>query len=211
MATHSDTTLAHISHEDLIEALVSIAPGLHGSGTFSPGALRALARYALSMGRIENSVETGSGVSTLLFSNVSERHVTFTVDSGTGSLENVRSSPFFRPEQVEVVEGPSQLTLPRYQFERRFQFALIDGPHGYPFPDLEYYYFYPHIEPGGILVVDDTQIPTIRNLMEFLKADDMWKFEEVVEATAFFRRTDAPVFCPLADGWWEQKYNTGGK
>ena len=32
---------------------------------------------------------------------------------------------------------------------------------------------------------------------------------EVVEQTAFFRRTAADVFHPLCDGWWLQKYNTG--
>ncbi len=38
--------------------------------------------------------------------------------------------------------------------------VLIDGPHGYPFPDMEYYYFYPLIKPGGILIIDDIHIPS---------------------------------------------------
>ena len=192
----------------LVDSIAKIAPNLHGSGTFPERGLRALARHAASLGRIEHSAETGSGASTLLLSHLSQHHIVFTVDSGSGSLENVKSSPLFRPAGVSIVEGPSQLTLPKYAFGAPLQFALIDGPHGYPFPDLEYFYLYPHIETGGILVVDDINIRSIHNLFDFLRADQMWKLEEVVETTAFFRRTAAPTFPPTGDGWWQQKYNT---
>jgi hypothetical protein len=35
----------------------------------------------------------------------------------------------------------------------------------------------------------------------------MFRLDEIVGSTAFFTRTDAPVFNPLGDGWWEQNYN----
>ncbi len=194
----------------LVDAIAEIAPNLHGSGTFPERGLRALARHAASLGRIKHSAETGSGASTLLLSHLSEDHVVFTVDSGSGSLENVKSSPLFRSAGVSIVEGPSQLTLPKHVFGASLQFALIDGPHGYPFPDLEYFYLYPHMETGGILVVDDINIRSIHNLFDFIAADDMWNLEEVVETTGFFRRTAAPTFPPTGDGWWQQKYNTAG-
>jgi len=193
-----------------LDAILRIAPNLHGSGTFSEQSLRALAGHA-SARKIRCSVETGSGASTLLLSQIADWHITFSIDSGSGSLENVKRSPLFRSESVTIVEGPTQLTLPRYQFTEMVQFALIDGPHGYPFPDLEYYYLYPHVERGGMLVVDDLQIRTIHNLFEFLMVDDMWRLEEVVETTAFFVRTDAPTFPPTGDAWWLQKYNNAGK
>jgi hypothetical protein len=195
------------NHNALIERLIGIAPGLHGAGTFSAQVLRVLARYCTENGKIKFSVETGSGASTLLFSNLSEDHVAFTIDSGTGSLENVKISEFFRAENVTIVEGPSQLTVPRYHFSKPIQIALIDGPHAYPFPDLEYFYFYPYIEAGGILILDDIHIKTIHNLLDFLSVDDMWKLEEVVETTAFLRRTNAETFPPTGDGWWLQNYN----
>ncbi len=195
------------SFDRLVQSVVEIAPNLHGSGTFSKAPLRALARYAAQSGGIQCSVETGSGASTLLLSHLSGRHLAFTVDSGTGSLENVKSSPLFRSENVTVIEGPTQLTLPRFSFRDPIQLALIDGPHGFPFPDLDYYYIYPHIERDGVLVLDDIQIRSIHNLFEFLSADDMWHLDEVVENTSFFRRTEAPTFPTTGDGWWLQKYN----
>ncbi len=212
MSKSENVRIRHMSvaaFESTLDSILRIAPTLHGSGTFSEKTLRALARHA-SARKIRCSVETGSGASTLLLSHLADWHIAFTVDSGSGSLENVRRSPLFRPEVVTVVEGPTQLTLPRYQFTETVQFALIDGPHGYPFPDLEYYHIYPHVEPGGMLVLDDIQIRTIHHMFEFLSVDDMWRLEEVVENTAFFARTDAPTFPPTRDRWYLQKYNDSG-
>jgi hypothetical protein len=152
-------------------------------------------------------METGSGASTLLFSHLSEDHTVFAIDAGTNSIRGVESHRLLRRETVTFVEGPTQLTLPRHTFAHPLQLALIDGPHGYPFPDLEYYFIYPHLEPGAILIVDDIQIPTITNLFDFLSADEMFDLREVVENTAFFQRTSAPTFSPTGDGWWEQRYN----
>jgi len=61
----------------------------------------------------------------------------------------VQASSLLNPGAVRFVEGPTQKTLPRYTFEAKLQAVLLDGPHAYPFPDLEYFYFYPHIERGG--------------------------------------------------------------
>ena len=191
----------------VLSEVLKIAPTLHGAGTFSASTLQALVRHA-SARPIRHSAETGSGASTLLFSHLSEDHTVFAIDSGTDSVHGVQRSPLLRAETVTFVEGPTQLTLPRHTFEHRLQLALIDGPHGYPFPDLEYYYLYPHLEEGALLIVDDIQIPTITNLFDFLKADEMFSLEEVVETTAFFRRTAAETFPPTGDGWWTQRYNT---
>jgi hypothetical protein len=105
------------------------------------------------------------------------------------------------------VLGPTQRTLPAHQFAGPLDFALLDGPHGYPFPELEYYYVYPHLAPGALLVIDDIQIRSIHNLYAFLCEDRMFRKVGVTLTTAFFRRTDAPVFDPAGDGWWEQGYN----
>jgi hypothetical protein len=43
--------------------------------------------------------------------------------------------------------------LPQYHFTR-LQLVLIDG-YGYPFPDLQYYFLYPHLETGALLILDD--------------------------------------------------------
>jgi hypothetical protein len=192
--------------QGILAKIVQIAPSLHRAGTFSPAALEAIARHA-AVRPIRHSMETGSGASTLLLSHASRNHTVFALDGGTGSISGVKASPLLRREVVTFVEGPTQLTLPAHVFSAGLQLALIDGPHAYPFPDLEYYYIYPHLEPGAVLIVDDIHIPTITNLFDFLRVDDMFEFEEVVGTTAFFRRTGQPIFSPTGDNWPAQRYN----
>jgi hypothetical protein len=190
----------------VLEAVIQQAAALHTAGTFGPAALAALARHAGER-PVTHSVETGSGASTLLFSHLSTHHTVFAIDGGTGSIRQIEHSPLLRPGVVTFVEGPTQLTLPAHRFDAPLQLALIDGPHAYPFPDLEYYYLYPHLESGALLVLDDIHIPTLANLFDFLRADDMFILEEVVDTTAFFRRTGAVTFPPTGDGWETQGYN----
>jgi hypothetical protein len=192
--------------DEILRSIAEVGPALHNAGTFPPKAFAAIVDAARARS-IRHSAETGSGASTLLFSHLSPCHTVFALDNGSGSVENVRRSPLLRQESVAFVEGPTQLTLPRHVFPEKLQLALIDGPHGYPFPDLEYYYLYPHLDQGALLILDDIHIPTVHNLFQFLERDRMFALDRVVHATAFFTRTDAPVFDPLGDGWWEQGYN----
>ncbi len=190
----------------LVADIIDLPADWHKAGTMMGPVLKAMVRH-MNDQRPRRSLETGSGKTTLLLSHLSEKHTVFSMDAGTDSITNVRKSPLLQADHVEWVEGPSQLTLPKYSFTEAFDFALIDGPHGYPFPELEYYYIYQHLAPGALLLVDDIHIPTITNLFNFLKEDVMFELVEVVLTTAFFRRTSAPTFSPTGDGWWLQAYN----
>jgi hypothetical protein len=200
-------TADHSSVDELIEKIATLPMRWHQEGTVPVRVLRAIARHTAGL-EIGHSMETGTGKTTLLLSHLSRGHKVFAKDGEDRSLTKVRDAPLLNVDTVKFIEGPTQATLPRYVFDRKLQFALIDGPHGYPFPDLEYYFIYPHLETGGLLLIDDIQIPTIRHLFNFLKEDEMFRLLEVVHNTAFFRRTAAPVFDPEGDGWWLQNYNT---
>ncbi|MFH1903476.1 MAG: class I SAM-dependent methyltransferase [Candidatus Omnitrophota bacterium] len=194
-----------MSIDDLMREIEKLPVNWHGAGSFHPKALRQIVKHT-SQRKISNSLETGTGKSTLLLSHISQNHKVFTVNGGE-SLSVVRSSPLFNRETVEFIEGSTQVTLPRYDFRNELQLVILDGPHGYPFPDLEYYYVYPHLQEGGVLILDDIHIPTICNLFRFLKEDAMFRLSEVVKNTAFFIRTGEPVFDPFGDGWWLQNFN----
>ncbi len=195
-----------VSFDEIRRRIAEVGPGLHSAGTFSARTFQAIARAAHKR-QIHNSVETGSGASTLLFSHLSEHHTVFALDAGSGSITNVRRSPLLRQDVVTFVEGPTQATLPQYRFTEKLQLVLMDGPHGYPFPDLEYYFLYPHLDTGALLILDDIHIPTVHGLFRFLRRDAMFELDEVVQTSAFFTRTSAPTFDPFGDGWWQQNYN----
>lgn len=114
---------------DLVSAVKNAAPNLHRAGTFREKTLDALVEH-LSRQKIVNSIETGSGASTLLFSHLSQHHNVFALDDGNESISNIRRSPLLRADTVTFIEGPTQKTVPAYHFGEPLQVALIDGPHG---------------------------------------------------------------------------------
>jgi len=194
------------SLDELLNSLAALPSDWHAAGCLEMPNLEALGRHAAAR-RITYSMETGAGKSTLLLSHLSERHLVFAVNDGN-SLASPLESPLLRRETVEFIEGPSQRTLMGYGFTEPLQLAFIDGPHGFPFPNLEYWKIYPHLDTGALLVIDDIHIPTIRQLFDFLREDEMFTLIETVGKTAFFERTAAPTFSPWQDGWWLQAYNT---
>ena len=156
------------------------------------------------------SMETGCGSSTILLSNLSRTHTVFTYDDR--KLENSAiafavACPLFNAPCVEFVYGPSQLTMPGFEFKQKLDLALIDSIHAFPFAELEYYYIYPHLRTNALLIVDDIHIPTLFNLYSFLKEEKMFSFIRKVQNAAIFRRTDSPTFDPLIGQWEEQEFN----
>jgi hypothetical protein len=193
--------------DDIVSAINRLPSDWHGSGTMPPDGIEAMAAAIETMGPVRLSLETGSGKTTLLFSHLSLCHKVFSLDSGSGSVDNVIESPLFDAASVEYVIGPTQRTLPAYHFPGPVDVALLDGPHGYPFPDLEYYHIYPHIRAGGLLMLDDIHIPKIRRMYDILRADAMWEEVRVVGNLAILRRTAAEGVDAEEDGWWKQGYN----
>jgi hypothetical protein len=192
--------------DDVVRQIIALPSDWHAAGSLKDDVLKAIARHAEAL-RPEATAETGSGKSSLLFSHLSPKHYVFAMDDGNGSVTRVKESNLLQPDVVQFVEGPTQETVPGFAFPSPLQMIMLDGPHGFPFPQLEYYHFYPQLASGGILIVDDIDIPSIHDMYRFLKKDAMFTLLEVVHTTAFFRRTDAPLFNPRADGWWLQGYN----
>lgn len=190
----------------LLSELALLPPDWHAAGCLEMPNIEALARHVAAR-RIRHSVETGAGRTTLLLSHLSEDHTVFALDAGD-SLRCTREHPLLNAATTHFVEGPSQRTIFTHPLADPLQLVLLDGPHGFPFPNLEYWRFYPSLEANGLLVIDDVHIPTIRQLFDFLVEDPMFRLLEVVGKTAFFERTETPTFDPFGDHWWTQPYNT---
>jgi len=180
----------------------------HRAGTVDASVLHAIERLAPRP--LEWSMETGCGKTTILLSNLSARHHVFAYDDRAEERSSIRyyeNCPLFRRERTVEILGATQLTLPAYPFPDAIDLALLDGPHGYPFPELEYFYVYPQLRQGALLIIDDIHIPTIHRLHTFLAEDEMFALVHVERTTAFFARTAAPTFYPLGDGWEHQAFN----
>ncbi len=182
-------------------SLVVRAGGFHPWDAMAPAALSGI----LQRGPLRSSVETGCGGSTIVLSHASENHIAFAIEGENRTITELRKQKDLRNENVTFVEGETKETLPGYRFEGEIDLVVLDGPHAYPQPQIEFAYLFPHIKLGGWLVVDDIQIPSVFELFRFLKKESSVVLEEVTVRTAFFRRIK--VVDPGPDGWATQGMN----
>ena len=71
---------------------------------------------------------------------------------------------------VDVVEEESQLALPRMVSERReYDLAFVDGDHRFEGVFLDLYYLTRLVRPGGVIVVDDMWMPSVRVAVSYVE------------------------------------------
>ncbi len=180
---------------------IARASRFHPWDAMAPAALLGI----LDRGPFRFSAETGCGGSTIVLSHASERHIAFAIEGESQTISDLRRQSDLRPESVTFIEGETKQTLPEYRFEEPLDLVLLDGPHAYPLPQLEFVYLFPHLQVGGWLAIDDIQIPSVYELFTFLKMEPSMVLEEVRVRTAFFRRTTVVDAGP--DGWTLQGMN----
>jgi precorrin-6B methylase 2 len=181
--------------------LIASARCFHPWDAMAPAALAGVLRRA----PFQSSAETGCGGSTIVLSRASHRHTAFAIEGKDKTLTELRQHSNLRIENIIFVEGESKDTLPRHHFEGKLDLVLLDGPHAYPLPQIEFAYLSPCIRLGGWLVMDDIQIPSVHELFRFLTKESSWVLEEVCGRTAFFRRVAEVEHGP--DGWTLQGMN----
>jgi predicted O-methyltransferase YrrM len=176
------------------EALISNPPRLHQEGErgqlecwgLHPAALRSLSRRLQPGWR---TLETGAGVSTILFAVMQTDH-TCVVPS---SEEVTRIKAFCAAREVSTarvtfVEERSEEALPRLS-PGPLDLVLIDGSHSFPTVFIDWYYTASRLREGGWLLIDDTNLWTGRVLRDFLDAEEDWALvEEVPFRTATFQK-----------------------
>jgi hypothetical protein len=183
--------------------LIAQAGTFHSWDAMSPRALSAIARRS----PFDCTAETGCGGSTIVFSQLGNQHIAFGIEGENRTITELRARSDLRQDVVVFVEGATKATLPAYPFATQLDLVLLDGPHAYPLPQLEYTYLFPHIKQRGWLVLDDLQIPSVHELFSFLCKERSVVLEEVIDRTAFFskvRNMDAETG---PDGWWLQGIN----
>ena len=86
---------------------------------------------------------------------------------------------------VEHHAEVSEIALPRFLGEgRRFDLAFVDGNHRFDGVFLDLIFLGRLVRAGGIVVVDDYQLPAIRRAAAFCLTNLGWALEEVATADA---------------------------
>jgi predicted O-methyltransferase YrrM len=93
----------------------------------------------------------------------SSTHVGF---EGVG-LENLRKAGY--EQAIEFHDKPSYLALPELVSKgTRVDFAFVDGWHTFDFASVDFFYVDLMLRPGGIVVIDDTNFPSVWDLCRYI-------------------------------------------
>lgn len=154
------------------------------------------------------TLEFGCGSSTLLFSRYAHSHVVYDAgDDFKRRTQHLKSNQFGDKAKLKFINSNFQESMSVDHKNETYNIVLFNGNTAYPNPDVNYFYILPYLEHGSILIINNVNIPTINNLCNILKQDDMFYLHSTVQATAFFTRTSAPTFDYKKKSWPHQSYN----
>jgi hypothetical protein len=72
-----------------------------------------------------------------------------------------------------------------------FDFALIDGQHGWPMVLVDFYYVNYVVRPGGFIMLDDTQLYSVNELVKLLREQPGYEVALDMGKVVVFRKTAA--------------------
>jgi len=82
-------------------------------------------------------------------------------------------------DSFELRREPSELVLPRLLAEgRSFDLAFVDGNHRFDWVFVDLVFLGRLVRPGGVVFVDDYQLPSIAKSVAFFTANLGWTLEE---------------------------------
>lgn len=126
-------------------------------------------------------IETGAGLSTLLFLYMGAERVT-SIATDLGLFQRIISAAEERnidhtPLRFEV--GMSEFSLPKIAEETnispQYDVALIDGDHGWPAVFVDFCYLNYALRKGGLLLLDDVNTYSVMELVKFLDAEPSYE------------------------------------
>lgn len=151
-----------------------------------------------------HTLETGAGVSTILFAMKGAHHTVITPEADEFQrIEDYCKSQGIDTGRVRFIAEPSAHALPRLE-PTPLDLVLIDGLHGFPTPFIDFFYTAGRLKIGGLLVIDDIQLQPCTYMKDLLSEQPQWRCEADFSPRSI-------VFQKLEDGsewcdWAAQPY-----
>ncbi len=170
-------------------------PGVHPGApnnvwSTERGAYELLAELALPDMR---TVETGCGSSTAVFAmrgcdHLCATFIQYEADAFRGWCEKHDVDG----TRVRFLIGPSERTLPGFE-GGPFDIAFVDGNHQFPAPVIDWFYLVQMVRVGGVVFIDDVQLPAPRLVADYMEAcAPVWQRLARTEKWSAYRLTDSP-------------------
>jgi predicted O-methyltransferase YrrM len=150
------------------------------------------------------TVETGAGLSTVVFALRGAEHVCVT--PAASEIEKIRAYCASRDVdlgRVRFAVGRSEDILPTLSL-RDLDLVLIDGGHAFPTPFVDWCYTAQPLRVGGLLVIDDIHLWTGRVLRDFLAEEPGWAMRAEFPMRAVVFEKTAPT--PALPEWFAQPF-----
>ena len=172
-----------------LDALVNEHPKFHmdGGEPVSYGLGRAPLSYIAEKVKGDlNTLETGAGISTVLFALLGANHVCITPNKGeVGRIVAYCGQRQIPVLKINFVIEKSEYALPKLEASG-LDLVLIDGRHAFPTPFIDWYYTAEKLKLGGLMVVDDTQLWTGKILKKFMLSEPEWQLDKIFSNTCCF-------------------------
>lgn len=104
--------------------------------------------------------------------NSNARHIVIDPNQFNGTwkgigINNLRKAGY--GEVIQLYDIPSCLALPRLEADGvQIDFAFIDGMHTFDYAMVDFFYIDKLLRVGGVVVLDDGDLPSIRKLCRFI-------------------------------------------
>lgn len=202
--------MSHPNADELISNLLENRPLLHEDAAGRPAyygidpRLVLILRAAITPGC--RTIETGSGISTIIFLILGAKHTAVSPDANEpkriGTYCQTHGIPI---ENYSPITGRSENVLPGLTLDVPVDVALVDGHHSFPVPCIDWFYLTRALRQGGTMIIDDVQLWSGKIIADFLDADDAW--ERVVRNERFAGyRLLIPSERVLLRRWRQQPY-----
>ena len=163
-----------------LQAILSDPPKLHGTGQLISD-FRIDNRTCFELNRRLkadlNTLETGAGLSTIIFAAKGCQHTCITpLKAEVDRIRDYCRSTNIDTSNVKFIVAPSSEII--HQLPRSsFDLVLIDGCHGFPSVFVDFYYAAKLLKIGGTLIIDDMHIYTCQLAARFIQSDPGWNVE----------------------------------
>lgn len=183
------------------DQLLADPPALHGSTTHS--LVRGSLDWINRLPRPLRTLETGCGLSTLVFVLRGDEHVCITPYADEPDrVRRYCAEQGIEGTSVRFEIERSELVLPSLD-AGPLDLVLLDGSHAFPNVFIDYFYSARLLTVGGTMIVDDVHLWTGKVLRDFLCAEPEWELVEEWDGRTIAVRKVADL--PSRD-WFDQPY-----
>jgi Methyltransferase domain len=172
------------------EVLRTRRPLIHEGGRTCAGlSWPALEWLEANVEREMCTLETGAGLSTIVFAAAGAKHVAVTPEPGEElAVREACGELHIDESRVKFALGSSLDVLPTL-LHRDLDVVLVDGAHGFPYAILDWWEAGRRLQRGGLMLLDDAYIPPVLAILDGLRGVRSWRIERTIgDRTVLLRK-----------------------